>query len=126
LEHPNVIAVCEDRAASREDTVHGFGESGAERLHSAPKRFSICRFHDHVRVVALKRVVNETKRATFTPPRERTLDLAHELHRPERGNIASHLDGDVRREQARGSARASGGGCEDAGRFRPAPGLRPP
>lgn len=98
--HADVIPIREHRTASPEDAVHSLREPRTDCLHSAPERFPILCFDDHMRVVALERVVNETKRVAFTPPRERVLDLAHELHCSQRGNIASNLDGDVSREQA--------------------------
>jgi hypothetical protein len=60
-QHSHVVAVSEDTAATIRDAVHGAGQPGTDRFHTASERLAVVGLDDEVCVIALERIVHQTK-----------------------------------------------------------------
>jgi hypothetical protein len=58
---PHVVAIGENATAATEDTIHGTGETRADRHHAASECGAVLRLDDEVRVISLERVVHEAE-----------------------------------------------------------------
>jgi len=83
------------RPATAEHAMHRPRDPRADRLHPAREILRRRRFDDQVHVVALDRVVRDTKAPAIAGDAHRPLERAHEATTPQRRDLAPHAPRDV-------------------------------
>jgi len=95
LQHPKVIAVCQDRADATEDAIDRTPEPRPDGLHPASQRRRIGGFDQQVRVIRLQRVVDDPEVVSFAQLRNTALEGRNEPGRAERGHVGANPERDV-------------------------------
>lgn len=99
LEHARVVARREDAAAAtpHEIAVHATRESNGEALHATRQSRAIIRLDDHVKVIALDRVLRDAELIPVLLFPKSVLDAPEAALTAQIGNLARHAHGDVER-----------------------------
>jgi hypothetical protein len=95
LQRTQVIPVRQHRPPPPEHPVHGPSQPRPHGLHPASQGVWPRRFHQHVHVVALDRVLHDAAARAPADLAQRAFELAHEANRAQRRNVLSDTEGDV-------------------------------
>lgn len=80
-----VVAICEDRAASAENPIHGSRKARPDGFHPSCERLVARRLDDQVYVIGLDRVVGQVKPPALTRRSEAAFQLSDQGYRAQRG-----------------------------------------
>ena len=94
-QHVDVAAITEHAAGASKHAVHAARKARGDRLEPAREVPRATRLDDQVHVVALDRIMHETKSFPLARLAPASLQLGHQLRSPERGNVLPHPERDV-------------------------------
>jgi hypothetical protein len=97
LQRAQVVAPEQGQSLAFEHPVHGPGQAGSDRLHTAPERILSGRFHHEVHMIALDRLVADAELAAFAAGAHPRLEVADEPAAAQRWNVTVHAHRDVGR-----------------------------